>query len=141
MKKVLWVLLCLMFTLGSAFASWDKLDEGIYMDNESIKVKGNYLYLKLRYDKVGELINMLKKEYPGVLLDSNIVKYMAIDLIVDCKHPRYKTPLVMLYGNNGKMINKVRDNTWENNLTRAEWGAYCDMYDELSGSMDANKKD
>ena len=129
MKKILELLSILLLFPLSACAYWYKIDDNTYVKTESVKTKGNYLYLNVKYEDVVSLNSTLKKVSPGVMLDSSVFSYMTMDLIVDCKKPRYKTPLILIYGKNNTVINKVKDNTWESDLTKSEWGAYCDLYD------------
>lgn len=131
MKKILVILLLLFLFQGHSLADWHKISDGAYFDNQKVKTKGNYLYLKLKYDNIQALNSDLKKYSPGILLDGSIFSFMTQDLIIDCKNPRYKISLTLMYGKNGQVINKIKDNTWEYDLTKANWGTYCEAYDYL----------
>lgn len=98
MKKILVLLSILLLFPLSACAYWYKIDDNTYVKTESVKTKGNYLYLNVKYEDVVSLNSTLKKVSPGVMLDSSVFSYMTMDLIVDCKKPRYKTPLILIYG-------------------------------------------
>ena len=132
MKKYIYLFFTIIFFVRGSFATnWYDLDYDMSVDLDRITTKGNYLYIKIKYNNIKTINDWLEKESPGVLLDTNIVSYMVNDTIVDCKNPRYKVPLTLLYSKNTTIINKIKNNTWYNDLTRSDWGAYCDLYDRL----------
>lgn len=127
MRKVL-ILICLLISSNIANAvAWHELNNGVSLDLNSVKEKGNYIYLKYKVTDLSFLNEYSKNNKIGILIDESYVSYLTYSYIYDCKTPRYKIESTMIYGYDNKLLFKRHNNTWHRDLSNDEWAKTCSL--------------
>ncbi len=110
MRKIIALLICILFTIPAVNADWTQIKNGVYVDNMQVKgktIKISYLYNRNSPEFVQEL-----QKYKGLNLSS--ISAYSVDVFIDCNSGRYKLSNAKMYGTNNSLIYSDNNEHWYN---------------------------